>query len=243
MIKSGIQISWDYADEYIELDLNELNRLPSIKSTIEWWRNRKRWVRYKTSSEMKLIGNGIFEICIIYNRKINNHIPTDDACWGKSIIRIDTTAKTGTANWFDSDDISHNGEVNITIINNDLTGDKNRSYVSKIQRQQEQFRSALLLIDECCVITGEKTQEALEAAHIIPAKDRGKEVIGNGILLRADLHRLFDANLFLINDDGTILISDKVDTNYKKLLVNARIPCETLNRIKEALNLSKRRLE
>ncbi len=52
-----------------------------------------------------------------------------------------------------------------------------------------------------CIITGCTTQTALEAAHIIPFADGGADTLENGLLLRADLHRLFDANLMAIDPD------------------------------------------
>jgi HNH endonuclease len=44
-----------------------------------------------------------------------------------------------------------------------------------------------------CAITGENTLVALEAAHIVPYSKDGSHEIRNGLLLRADFHRLFRA--------------------------------------------------
>ncbi|PSO48774.1 MAG: hypothetical protein BRC33_08750 [Cyanobacteria bacterium SW_9_44_58] len=41
-------------------------------------------------------------------------------------------------------------------------------------------------------MTGERTLPALDAAHIKPYAQSGSHTISNGLLLRADLHRLFD---------------------------------------------------
>ncbi len=43
-----------------------------------------------------------------------------------------------------------------------------------------------------CAITQEKALPALEAAHIRPVAQDGMHCIGNGLLLRSDIHRLFD---------------------------------------------------
>lgn len=43
-----------------------------------------------------------------------------------------------------------------------------------------------------CAVTGEKTLPVLEAAHIKPYAYLGPHRINNGILLRSDLHKLFD---------------------------------------------------
>ena len=43
-----------------------------------------------------------------------------------------------------------------------------------------------------CAVTGEHSLPALEAAHIRPFSDGGAHEISNGLLLRSDIHRLFD---------------------------------------------------
>lgn len=63
---------------------------------------------------------------------------------------------------------------------------------------QGEFRAALLKhYDYRCCITGSQPSSALEAAHIVPVSidPALHNNLGNGILLRADLHRLFDAEL------------------------------------------------
>jgi putative restriction endonuclease len=43
-----------------------------------------------------------------------------------------------------------------------------------------------------CAVTGEHSLPALEAAHIRPYAAEGLHDVANGLLLRSDLHRLFD---------------------------------------------------
>lgn len=61
------------------------------------------------------------------------------------------------------------------------------------------FRTTLLKAYQRCAITGEKTPETLEAAHIIPYAGPSSNHVQNGIILRADLHILFDLNLVQID--------------------------------------------
>lgn len=64
---------------------------------------------------------------------------------------------------------------------------------------QDQFRQKLLrCFDSECAISGEPAVVVLDAAHIEPVKELGTDVVDNGLLLRADLHRLFDAGLITI---------------------------------------------
>jgi HNH endonuclease len=71
-----------------------------------------------------------------------------------------------------------------------------------------------------CAATGCITAEVLEAAHIRTLDGSGDDNDpSNGILLRADIHALFDAHLITISEDTTqIEISDKMtDESYRFL--------------------------
>jgi hypothetical protein len=45
------------------------------------------------------------------------------------------------------------------------------------------------------VVTGCELVDVLEAAHVRPVSDGGETTAGNGLLLRADIHTLFDLDL------------------------------------------------
>lgn len=69
-----------------------------------------------------------------------------------------------------------------------------------LRPKQHQFRTALLeAYGGRCAITGCSAPLALQAAHIIPVSKEGTDSARNGILLRADLHLLFDAGLITID--------------------------------------------
>lgn len=52
-----------------------------------------------------------------------------------------------------------------------------------------------------CAVSGEKALPALEAAHIQPVTEQGKHRIDNGLLLRSDIHRLFDTGYVTVTPD------------------------------------------
>lgn len=89
------------------------------------------------------------------------------------------------------------------------------------QRQgQAQFRAALLkAYQEKCAITNTNAGEALEAAHIKPYQGKHTNQVTNGLLLRADIHTLFDRELITIHPQNKeILISPQLEeTIYKQL--------------------------
>jgi len=78
---------------------------------------------------------------------------------------------------------------------------------------QAKFRTGLIERDGVCVVTGTTVDQLLngksllEAAHIKPlSKCRGEEyyTLDNGLLMRKDVHAMFDCALFTINTTGRI---------------------------------------
>jgi putative restriction endonuclease len=61
-----------------------------------------------------------------------------------------------------------------------------------------------------CAMTGENTLIALEAAHILPYAREGQHEVNNGLLLRADFHRLFDVGLLTVTPDFKIRVSPRI---------------------------------
>lgn len=57
-----------------------------------------------------------------------------------------------------------------------------------------------------CVVTGERVLPALEAAHIVPYAQGGTHTLENGLLLRSDLHRLFDQGYLTVDPDTRQLV-------------------------------------
>ncbi|MEP3890775.1 MAG: HNH endonuclease signature motif containing protein [Hellea sp.] len=71
-----------------------------------------------------------------------------------------------------------------------------------LRRNQSAFRQVLLTArPHQCAISGTSEIAVLEAAHIIPYAERfaNRDKLENGLLLRSDIHKLFDAHLISIN--------------------------------------------
>lgn len=172
---------------------------------------------------------------MFYDHSCNTHIQFTDACWGKSVIHVREPASHGVATWYDNDDKDENGCVKWEDLPSDLFKKARREYFSRLQREQNVFRAALLACDRCCVISREMMTESLEAAHIIPSKMRGAEVIGNGIILRSDIHRLYDNGCFVIDPTGKIIVVREVSEYYGSLLAGVQLPEQTVQRVRVAL--------
>jgi putative restriction endonuclease len=61
-----------------------------------------------------------------------------------------------------------------------------------------------------CAITGGKVLPALDAAHIRPYSEGGYHSKSNGILLRKDIHSVFDAGYATVDKDFRFVVSRKV---------------------------------
>jgi len=99
-----------------------------------------------------------------------------------------------------------------------LIGPEPRRYkVSRLGERlgQAQFRQQVLAAyGYQCAISGEMCLDVLEAAHIEPYRNEQSNDVRNGIALRADLHKLFDAGLLTVEDKGYIRISSHLDSPY-----------------------------
>ncbi len=238
IIAKGIVIYWDKAREYIPLDLSMLGQVTEITKTIEYWYSTKDFVAYKSVSEVSETDGG-HRIEVTYQHNCNEHIKAEDACWGKSIITIPYGATQGIAEWQDSNfPKKYNGKTRWEAIDEGLKKVPVREIISRAKRDQRTLRLALIATGASCALTGERTIEALEASHIIPSSENGAEVIENAILLRADLHRLYDNQLFSINAGGQVdSISDQLSEYYKKVLTGTHLNREASERAQLALSI------
>lgn len=65
-----------------------------------------------------------------------------------------------------------------------------------------------------CAVTGEKALPTLEAAPIRPVENGGQYRLDNGLLLRSDVHRLFDAGYVTVTPDGRFLVSRRLKDDF-----------------------------
>lgn len=65
-----------------------------------------------------------------------------------------------------------------------------------------------------CAATGEHSLPALDAAHIRSYADEGPHEVRNGLLLRADLHRLFDQGYVTVTSEHRLEVSRRLRENY-----------------------------
>lgn len=105
-----------------------------------------------------------------------------------------------------SDDIEWNRaeqiaqDTKLFDANDDTEAREKTQATITLRRGQPKFRRQLLVAySGRCAITGCDVKDVLEAAHIKPHLGEHTDVVTNGLLLRADIHTLFDLHLIRIN--------------------------------------------
>lgn len=85
------------------------------------------------------------------------------------------------------------------------------------RRGQENFRRSLFdAYSACCAISGCIDAEVLEAAHILPHSETQDYRVSNGLLLRADIHTLFDLLLVSIDPrSARVVVSRRLSAAYQ----------------------------
>jgi putative restriction endonuclease len=69
--------------------------------------------------------------------------------------------------------------------------------------------------DRRCAITGERTLPVLDAAHIKPYTLVQRHEVSNGLLLRSDLHRLFDSGYLTVDPkDRRVVVSKRIKEEF-----------------------------
>jgi len=107
----------------------------------------------------------------------------------------------------------------------DSAGERQRVMRSILNRQgQPRFRRKLLAAyGSRCAVTDCDTADALEAAHIGAYAGGGSDEAHNGLLLRADIHTLFDCDLLSIDGALRIHLSPTLSGSHYAGLQGKRI--------------------
>lgn len=104
----------------------------------------------------------------------------------------------------------------------DLSDERKRSLRNIAVREgQSRFRNGLLrAYAGRCAITGVALEQVLDAAHIRPYRGPHTNYTTNGLILRTDLHRLWDVGLLAVDEDElTVLLAPHIaDRDYVNLI-------------------------
>ena len=77
------------------------------------------------------------------------------------------------------------------------------------------FRVAVMdAYSRACAVTHEHSLPAQEASHLQPYAKNGPHEVCNGVLLRADLHRLFDQGYVTVTPEYRVEVSPRLKLDY-----------------------------
>ena len=150
-------------------------------------------------------------------------IPED---WKSNIVRgktYNTQTAIGKKLWEDVQARLNERNIILNTSNADSLPPNNESnkrygssYLTRTRIGQGAFQTLVInAYQRRCAMTGEKTLPALEAAHIRAYSEDGPHSTSNGLLLRADIHKLFDKNYITITTDLKIEVSKRIHEKFE----------------------------
>lgn len=111
----------------------------------------------------------------------------------------------------------------------DETAGGHRQSTVRVRVGQAAFRRGLLeKFDANCAFSGPQPPEVLEAAHLYSFAETGKHESGGGLLMRRDLHRLFDLGLLTVDADSLqVCVAEELSRHPDyAALQGRRLACE-----------------
>lgn len=140
-------------------------------------------------------------------------IPSD---WSTNIVQgktYDLTAEPGRTLWHELQ--TERGISPASPVVRDVTAAIGEPVIIQPRLGQGAFR--ILITDgyeRRCAFTGERTLPALDAAHIRPFSEIKEHRLDNGLLLRKDLHALFDRGYMTVTPELRIEVSKRIKEEF-----------------------------
>ncbi|MBT9490680.1 MAG: HNH endonuclease [Rubrivivax sp.] len=232
----AILAHWTYEIETIDISRVILHGEHSNLRTTGFWTHSGQTVEYVCSCSTEWRPDRSRVLTIQYQKDENPHLAKHRGLlWGTSKITLLPYQPAGVVQWKGKGD-SEWFDCEWTTPEAHLIGERRRSSRTVATREQVKLREDLVRYDRECVVSGEKNQDVLDVAHIVSVEDGGRDVASNAVLLRADIHRLFDKGYFGIDLSGKIVLKKKMSSEYRRLLLGAKsLPSDATNRVRLAL--------
>ena len=189
--------------------------MPSLDELRRWIRRYRR----EDDSLDPVIGCNILAEPFFLPRAAWVPVPTS---WAPNIVQgktYDSESAEGRELWnaVQAARATTRGVEQTTLEN--IETDNNRygaEYLARGRLGQGAFR--VLVTDAYgrrCAVTGEKTLPVLEAAHIRPFSLNGPHRVSNGLLLRSDLHKLFDLGYVTVTPELHLEVSQRLKSEWQ----------------------------
>lgn len=143
--------------------------------------------------------------------------PTDWAARNVRYKRYDLTVGEGARIWHDgqeraADLVSLGG----ALVVREQPARYGEPFLMRPRLGQGAFRVAVTnAYDPACAVTNEHSVPVLEAAHIVPYGQGGLHEVSNGLLLRSDLHRLFDLGYVTVTPELRLEVSGRLRGDFE----------------------------
>ncbi len=185
-------------------------------ATIEQMRERIEKYRHERANprEDYKVGCIILEQPFFFQERAWIPVPSDFA---KNIVqgkRYDLSIEPGQSLW-------HQVQIRLRAVSreHELTSEKKPLYGEPMlilpRLGQGSFRVLVTdVYQRRCAVTGEKALPVLEAAHIKPVSSQGEHSIQNGLLLRSDVHTLFDRGYVTVTPDLQFRVSRRLKQDF-----------------------------
>ncbi|MEJ0003553.1 MAG: HNH endonuclease signature motif containing protein [Pararobbsia sp.] len=147
--------------------------------------------------------------------------------WQGGYFRFESYSPTGQLH--ETTNVQKSGELLdlADIFNPSDVVDARKWVTASIVRRQGQgeFRAAVLAAyNGKCAVSGIDTLEALEAAHIFRYLGSETNVVRNGVLLRSDIHTLYDLGLISIDPSTmSVVLAPKLGASHYEKYAGATV--------------------
>lgn len=188
-------------------------------SSLDELRARVRKYRKDDESVDPIIGCNVLAEPFFFSRSQWIPVPTS---WSGNIVQgksYETSSSEGQALWQSVHQLITIGHKAMDSGQAGQESDELRfgaEYLTRGRLGQGAFR--VLVTDAYqrrCAVTGEKTLPVLEAAHIKPFASLGPHRVSNGILLRSDLHKLFDLGYVTVTPELHLEVSPRLREEWQ----------------------------
>ena len=244
---TGVRVIWPDDDgkiieiEYFYgIDVADLDQVPEFSKVQAFWpeSDDQTWGEWVVDAHCDRTQPGEVRLAVTYDKaKQSRELRDANLYPGTNTIILQQGEQKGRCEWL------REGTEDWEEVAWEAFGSAPRPISARYRgsRREARFRKMILACDDHrCVLTDEATTKALDAAHLIPAAVGENDVPSNGISLRADIHRLFDAGLFTFDHDGKVVaIARELSEAYRRLLQNRRLPPSSRERVEATLALPK----
>lgn len=219
-INAPIKLAWE--------SIGEGNGVASVSKMVE---AIARYRKSRDTTEHSMIGCRLLSNPVFFDESEWFDVPKS---WSQNIVtgKVYNTRSDDGADLFEKIEARNSGLQNTIICNkSDFFGfnePESARYGAPILIEprlgQASFRMKISSTYEfTCAVSGTRVLPALDAAHIQPYADGGPHRVENGILLRKDIHSVFDAGFATFDEEYRFIVSDQVATifnngnEYKRL--------------------------